>query len=530
MKAIGVGVVLTLSVVVAAGGAGATRQATQSLNGRLAFVAANGIASINPDGSGVWGITLAPGDTEPSWSPDGARLAISGRRGGDSDIYTLDPNGTRVVQLTFSPFEERQPAWSPDGTRIAYSSLDSIWVAPADGTGGRRLTVGRSDQSPAWSPDGSQIAFSRSANGNQDVWLMQADGSGQRRLTTAATFEQRPSWSPDGSRIAFEAYRDGEADIYSVRADGTDERRLTTSASSDSYPHWSPDGRRIAFVSDRAGKAAPQIHVMNADGSGQRQVTRGGASTAPAWQPLPPPPSFCDLWGTAGNDVLVGGARDDRLCGLAGHDTLIGLGGQDLLQGGEGRDWIAGGPGLDLLQGDSGIDRLDARDGSGDLVYGGGDGDLAFVDPGRVDLVRGFATVRHDRNIAAWRPVHAPSSESTNPPERAVDSRHDSSWTSAGSPRWIQIDLGRPSAIAGLRLVAAHHGDGTVHRVFGRGPATGGTLRLLWTFRGATLIRDVLVASPARPWRGIRHLRIETAVASSPGSWAEIEVLAPARR
>lgn len=67
-------------------------------------------------------------------------------RGGDGDIYTMDPNGSLLRQLTFSSGEDGDPAWSPDGARIAFSSSRDarthIWVMAADGSNQQRLTDG----------------------------------------------------------------------------------------------------------------------------------------------------------------------------------------------------------------------------------------------------------------------------------------------------------------------------------------------------------------------------------------------------
>ena len=74
--------------------------------------------------------------------------------------------------------------------------------------------------------------------------------------------------------------RDGNAEIYVMNADGSGQRRLTRNTVGDRHPVWSPDGRRIAFESNW------QVNVMNADGSGQRRLTRnGGRNFAPAWSP-----------------------------------------------------------------------------------------------------------------------------------------------------------------------------------------------------------------------------------------------------
>ena len=85
----------------------------------------------------------------------------------------------------------------------------------------------------------------------------------------------------------------GDEEIYVMNADGSGERNLTRTPASDWWPAWSPDGRKIVFVSSRGlgGASWPKrwwsgIYLMNADGSGlQTLVRHTGKEPAPAWSP-----------------------------------------------------------------------------------------------------------------------------------------------------------------------------------------------------------------------------------------------------
>ena len=86
-----------------------------------------------------------------------------------------------------------------------------------------------------------------------------------------------PQLSPDGRTVAFTVQRvDLESNtkpthIYVVPLAGGAPGRSPRKASLNERPRWSPDSRQIAFVSDRSGSS--QVWMMNADGSGAKQVT-----------------------------------------------------------------------------------------------------------------------------------------------------------------------------------------------------------------------------------------------------------------
>jgi len=117
------------------------------------------------------------------------------------------------------------PSYSPDGSKIAFSSnrsrFDEIWVDDAQGRGAVRVAgFGPAlSGSPRWSPDGLWIAFDSHPNGNADVFVVRSDGGRPRRITTHFAEDDVPSWSRDGRWIYFMSMRSGEQQIWKVPAD-----------------------------------------------------------------------------------------------------------------------------------------------------------------------------------------------------------------------------------------------------------------------------------------------------------------------
>lgn len=103
---------------------------------------------------------------------------------------------------------------------------------------------------------------------------MNADGSEHRPLTRPLTPGHKGSlaWSPDGRKLAFVRDRDANSEVYLMNANGSGQRNLTRNPAHDADPAWSPDGQKIAFASNRDGNSG--VYVMNADGSGQRKLAQ----------------------------------------------------------------------------------------------------------------------------------------------------------------------------------------------------------------------------------------------------------------
>ncbi len=226
--------------------------------------------------------------------------------------------------------ENAEAYFSRDGRRLIFQSTrdgrrcDQQYVVRVDGTGLRRVSTGTGKTTCGYFFDGDRkILFSSTHAADTacpprpdpsrgyvwgldpfDIYTANADGSNLRRLTSYGVYTAEATLSPDGRTIVFTSLKDGDLDIYTMNVDGTNVRRLTTTPGYDGGPFFSPDGKQIVYrahhptdsaeLRDYRGLLAQRIvrpsrmevWVMNADGSGQRPVTRlGGANFAPYFTP-----------------------------------------------------------------------------------------------------------------------------------------------------------------------------------------------------------------------------------------------------
>jgi dipeptidyl aminopeptidase/acylaminoacyl peptidase len=241
-------------------------------------------------------VTAAGPGFRPAASPDGRRIAyVVVDAFARTDLRVLDRATGAITILTTGPAADDQPTWSPDGSRIAFrrqvdGEAAHIWVINADGSGAAPLTAGLTGtfRSPAWSaalPGGSRIAYMRSAGGNGHLWTMAPDGTDRRQVTAGAVFDDAPAWSPDGQALAFTRANGPDQDIWLVNANGGGERVLIDLPMHQHGPAWSPDGRQIAFTSRHGAGGTMDVYTVWAAGPARlaRRTADGIDAEAPAW-------------------------------------------------------------------------------------------------------------------------------------------------------------------------------------------------------------------------------------------------------
>jgi Tol biopolymer transport system component len=220
--------------------------------------------SEEPSGRGVAQLTFGLGGwSAPVPSPDGQFVAAF--RG--ADLWLMQGDG-RDAQL-LATNASYALSWARDSLHLAFASAGAIWIAAADFGTARQITRGPYDSAPALSPDGRSLAFLRLG-----TLVVRRHGHERTVLSKVAS---GPAWSPDGKWIAVVAGTDSDLEL--VRPSGRARRIVDRSCLCVlSARAWSPDGRRLAYEDTRG------LRVLRRSG-GDQALLVAGPTQGFAWSP-----------------------------------------------------------------------------------------------------------------------------------------------------------------------------------------------------------------------------------------------------
>lgn len=181
------------------------------------------------------------------WSPDGRFIAFE-LAAPTKRIAVLAVGERTPLLLTDETHNAWNPTWAPDGRRLAFASdrdgNAGIYRLGRDGENPVRLTpLDTWSQAPAWSPDredgGTMAYMMGDAGGTWSLMTMRADGSGRLRLYNPAFPGAVAAWSADAEQLAFLVH-DGDLELAVIARDGSGFRRLTDNDADDWHPVWEP--------------------------------------------------------------------------------------------------------------------------------------------------------------------------------------------------------------------------------------------------------------------------------------------------
>ena len=197
------------------------------------------IFKADPDGKNIKRLTKTEGyDAEGVFSPRGDKIIFTSLRTGDLELFIMKPDGSEVEQLTFEDGYDGGAFFSYDGKWIVWRAsrpqgkhLDDYKSLLAEGLirpGKLELFImnlqdrkpvqitnnNAANFGPYWHPDGKHIIFASNMNDpkgrNFDLYLIDVNTRKIEQITTYENFDGFPMFSHDGKKLVFASNRNGK--------------------------------------------------------------------------------------------------------------------------------------------------------------------------------------------------------------------------------------------------------------------------------------------------------------------------------
>jgi Tol biopolymer transport system component len=190
----------------------------------------------------------AEGGNDAAWSPNGAKIAFDLSRVGDPSIYVVPASGGAPALVRNDAVD---PDWSPNSHRLVFQQPSDGSIRTVDQNGVRETLVAAAGATPVWSPNGQWIAFSNAG----DIWKVRVNMFGfplgtPQQVTTDPADDGQPSWSNKSQTIVFHSNREtGDYDIWIISAAGEPATRLTGLFDQGDFdPAFSNHGQFVAYA------------------------------------------------------------------------------------------------------------------------------------------------------------------------------------------------------------------------------------------------------------------------------------------
>jgi len=203
------------------------------------------------------------------------------------EIFSMAPDGSDVRNISNSPGTDW--VYGSCGDRVYFvSTRDTdgkgyfLYEMDANGGNVRRLTAYKvPDSHVGGGGDCGRLVISIRKEDNFDLFLIDREGAELQRLTSTAVRDMDPAVSPDGTQVAYRSGESAAMELWLMNADGSGARQLTTHPAPESIgeehvyragpPRWSPDGKSITYMSWRDGKYG--LFATDSSGSTPRRLT-----------------------------------------------------------------------------------------------------------------------------------------------------------------------------------------------------------------------------------------------------------------
>ncbi|MEJ2086213.1 MAG: hypothetical protein P8Y44_11120 [Acidobacteriota bacterium] len=181
-------------------------------------------------------------------SPDGQRIATTVRiAGAGNELWIIEPErgiASRVDEPDSPGVSD--PTWSPDGQRLAFRFGRRLVTRAAQG-GELRTVLNERAYPDSWSRDGKWLLYGNASLGRYDLFAIALDEADAEpiRLVEGASSADEPKFSPDGRWVAYATQ--AEPEVFVIPFPPTGER-WQLSSSGGLQPRWSADGDTLFYL------------------------------------------------------------------------------------------------------------------------------------------------------------------------------------------------------------------------------------------------------------------------------------------